>query len=290
MTKKSKWVKFPYEEKAYHYEGAALKKHWSQLHGGDQEPFPSAEWVKGLAKKNVAVAASLEQIGSDPDEVSVQLQDAWRHYHEGDFQGAVEGGSGVGLLGTNVVNKATAIYATYLEKKPEAKLDWYQDVVTRAEEAREQLPDQANSHYLYAYALGRYSQSISVLKALGDGLGGKIKDALDHTVELAPRHAEAHAALGTYNAEIVAKVGGLIGNLTYGASQERALEHYQEALKLHPSSPIVHIEYANGLLLLFGKKRLDEATKLYVEATKMKPSDAMERLDIEAAKARIETD
>ncbi len=55
-----------------------------------------------------------------------------------------------------------------------------------------------------------------------------------------------------------------------------------------PKSAIAQIEYANGLILLFGKSRLAEATKLYEAAAACDPADAMERLDVERAKAELE--
>ena len=87
------------------------------------------------------------------------------------------------------------------------KLELFQEIAARADAARGVLPDDANSHYLFANALGRYSQGISVLEALAQGLGGKVKEALERTLALQPEHAEAHAALGTYHAEVVSKVG-----------------------------------------------------------------------------------
>jgi hypothetical protein len=38
---------------------------------------------------------------------------------------------------------------------------------------------------------------------------------------------------------------------------------------------------------MFGKEKLKEAEKLYAEAAKQKPADAMEHLDVEAAKAEL---
>ena len=184
--------------------------------------------------------------------------------------------------------KPPRCYAHYLEQNKQPKLKLFQDIAARADEARGILPNDANSHYLFANALGRYSQGISVLEALAQGLGGKVKDALERTLALQPKHAEAHAALGTYHAEVVSKVGGMLARLTYGASKEQALEHYDRALALHPESAIARIEYANGLLLLFGNGRLDDATRLYVEASQLTPCDAMEKLDIEFAKSRLE--
>jgi len=42
--------------------------------------------------------------------------------------------------------------------------------------------------------------------------------------------------------------------------------------------------------MLFGKARLARATELYIEASKLEACDAMERLDVELAKSRLEED
>jgi tetratricopeptide (TPR) repeat protein len=255
-----KWKKFPHADKAYAYAGAALNEHWKQLHGHDWEAFPK----------------------------DAGAQDAWRHYHAGEFQQAVEAGTAAGAAGINAAIKAQAIYANYLETDTKAKLALFEEAAAWADERRANAPKDANAQYLYAYALGRYSQGFSVVKALAQGFGGKIKDALTTALKLAPSHAEAHTAYGAYQAEVVSKVGGLVAGMTYGAKKDSALEHFQQALKLNPESAIARIEYANGLILLFGKEKLDEATKLYEQAAKCKPADAMERLDVELAKSELE--
>lgn len=254
-----KWAKFPHPATAYAYDATALKKRWERLHRGDGEPLPN----------------------------DVAVLDAWRHYHAGEFQQAVEAGLAAGGSGINAAIKAQSIYANYLETAP-AKLALFEEAAGWAAERRASAPKDANAHYLYAYALGRYGQGISVAKALAQGFGGKIKDALITVLKLAPSHAEAHTAYGAYQAEVVNKVGGLVAGMTYGAKNESALEHYQKALKLHPDSAIARIEYGNGLILLFGKARLAEATKLYEQAAACEPMDAMERLDVELARSELE--
>jgi tetratricopeptide (TPR) repeat protein len=149
-------------------------------------------------------------------------------------------------------------------------------------------PDDPNAHYFHAFNLGRYSQSISIVKALKQGAGGKVLASLRKTLRLQPDHAEAHTALGMYHAEIIDKVGKLIAKMTYGASEGEAIEHFETALELTPSAPIAHIEYGNGLYLLFGDDRLDEVTDLYVNASEFVPRDAMEKLDVESALAELE--
>jgi hypothetical protein len=126
-----------------------------------------------------------------------------------------------------------------------------------------------------------------VAKALAQGLGGKVKTALETTIKLQPKHADAHIALGMFHAEVIDKVGSLIGGMTYGAKKDTGLKLFQEALKLNPGSAIGMVEYANALVMLEGDRKMKEATLLYEQAARSKPADAMERLDVELAKAEL---
>ena len=71
------------------------------------------------------------------------------------------------------------------------------------------------------------------------------------------------------------------------AKKETGLKLYHDALKLNPVSPITLIEYANGLLMLEGEKKLKEATRMYEQATAVKPMDATEWLDVELARTEL---
>jgi tetratricopeptide (TPR) repeat protein len=214
--------------------------------------------------------------------------EAWRAYHRGAFADAVALGLAAGGAGVTVANKAQSIYANGLEKKAPARLALFEEAMKRAEAQAAAEPKNANAHYQYAYAAGRYSQGISVVKALAQGFGGRIRIALEATLKLAPKHAEAHSAMGAYHAEIIDKVGALVGGLTYGASKEAGEEHFRKALKLAPDSAIAHVEFANGLVMMHGRKALEEASALYAKAAALEPRDAMEKLDVEAAKAELE--
>jgi tetratricopeptide (TPR) repeat protein len=253
------WSKFPYPDNKYVYTAAGLKKAWARLHAGDAEPFP----------KDAA------------------LVDAWIAFHAGEFEKAVKLGLAQGMDGYAVANKAAAMYATYLEKAEKKKLALFEEVAARCEEQQKEQPKNPAAYYWHAYALGRYAQGISVMKALSQGIGNKVKDSLDMTIKLAPKHADAHIGLGAYHAEIIDKVGAMIGGLTYGAKKDEGLKLYKEALKLNPHSAIARIEYANGLIMLEGKKKMNEAVKLYEEAAACEPMDAVERLDTELAKEEL---
>ena len=255
-----KWSKFPYPDKTTERDDAAVKKAWARLHRGDAEPPPKAADV--LA--------------------------AWTAFHAGRFGDAVEAGTAAGGAGLNAAVKAQVVYASYLEKNDKAKIELLEEAAGWADQRRKEAQKDANAHYLYAFALGRWGQGISVAKALTQGFGGKIKDALTTAIKLEPRHADAHIAYGAYQAEVIDKVGGIVAGVTYGAKKDSAIEHFERALELNPDSAIARIEFANGLLMLFGKSRIADAEKLYKEAAKSTPADAMERLDVELAKSELE--
>jgi tetratricopeptide (TPR) repeat protein len=279
----SKWAAFPHDAKPYAYAGDALKKAWPKLHAGDCEPFPDAMRAAALLK-----AAGKASPKLDADALATTLQDAWRAFHHGDFQAAFEAGEALGPIGASVATKALGIHATYLVKGEADKLKRFEQAARLAEAAIKALPDDANSHYRHAFALGRYSQGLSIAKALKQGIAGKVRESLDTALELAPKHAEAHTALALYHAEIIGKIGAMIGGLTYGAKASEADSHIKTALKLTPDSPIAHIEHGNVLMLLDPRRNEDAAATAYEKAARAKPLDAMEALDAAYAREQLE--
>lgn len=254
------WTAFPYPDAAYVYTAAGLKKAWKRLHTGDVEPFPK-----------------------DTDVVN-----AWIAFHAGEFDTARKLGLDAGPDGHAVANKATCIYAAYLEKSKDRKLTLFMQVAERCEKQQAQQPGNPAAFYWHAYALGRYSQAISVLMALAQGIGGKVQSSLETTLTLAPRHADAHIALGVYHAEVIDKAGAMVGSLVYGAKKSESIRHFRKALELNPGSAIARVEYANALAMLEGKSKAKEAIALCEEAAALIPHDAMERLDIELAREELE--
>ena len=257
------WTAFPHAGD-YSFDAASVKENWARLHQGDCEPLPQDAAVLG----------------------------AWVLFHNGEFQKAFEAGvqaDQAGMEGgVTVANKAACIYANYLETKEKPKFDMFMQAAARAEAMQKKDPNNPNAFYWQAYALGRYGQGISVAKALAQGLGTKVKEALEQTIQLQPKHADAHVALGAFHAEVIDKVGPLIGSMTYGAKKDMGLSLFKQALELNPTSAIAMIEQANGLVMLEGDMKLKEATQLYEQAAASKALDANERLDIELAKAELE--
>lgn len=282
----SRWNSFPHTNSDYLYKGESLLESWSDLHRGDCVEYPDDDWVEQTLEQYPEAAP--DDFDGDFSALAATIQNAWRCFHSGDFEKAVQLSEQCGHLAHAPANKTAGVYASYLEPDEAKQQACYLEAIERAEAAIEILPDDPNSHYFHAFNLGRYSQSISIIKALSQGIGGKIQSSLQAALELQPEHAEAHTALGMYHAEIINKVGKMLGKMTYGASAAKALKHFDRALELTPGSPIAHIEYGNGLYLLYEDDKIDEVSDLYVKASELEPMDAMEKLDIEAALAELE--
>lgn len=250
----ARWHAFP-ATPVFDFDQRSLKRQWSRLHRGDQEPLPQHD----------------------------ALLAAWVLFHNGQFEQAHHQGLGLGPAGHTVANRAACVYAMQLARSEAERLELLQQVSARATEQALREPDNPNAHYLLAYALGRYSQGISVAKALAQGLGSRIKSALETTIRLQPRHAEAHFALGAFHAEIIDKVGALIGGMTYGAKKSTSLQMFAQGFALLPRSPAGLVEYAMALRMLEGEARQDEALALVQQAAALKPADAREYLDIAQA-------
>ena len=273
----------PAREVESHPSLQALHARWKRLHEGDREAYPDALQISRWTRK-YAVFASWVDAHGGAQVLAEAVQSAWQAFHAGEFLRAIELGGKAGAVGATAANKAAATYAVNEGRTEAGSLKALQTAMRRAEQAVKMLPDYANAHYTLALAQGRYSQRISIVQALANGLATRVRTALDMTLKLEPHHAEAHIALGLFHAEILAKLGPLVARLTYQVSTEAAIEHFRRAIKLAPSVPIAYMEYAHGLLLLDSAAHRQQARELYAEAAACEPADAMERLDVERAK------
>jgi len=236
-----------------------LPAQWQRLHVLDCEPLPE-----------------------DP-----AVLQGWALFHAGKFEEAELAGLAAGRPGVSLANRAATAYAALIESGEKARLDLFQNIHARACAHAADEPDNPNAWFWQGYALLRYSQGIHVARALAQGLGTQTHAALEKALQLAPTHVYAHLALGSFHAEVIDKVGPLIGAMTYGARAETSLWHFREALRLAPDSAAAMVGYADALVTLDGEVRLSEATQLYEQASSVTARDAVEGLWVELARAGL---
>lgn len=281
--KQMDWRPFPYGDRAYRYTGAALADQWDRLHHGDLEPFPDADRVaRQINRCGRALATE-----ADPNRLADALQSAWRDFHAGDFGAAIRTGKALGPIGAVVSARAQVAYATYLESDDREALVLLSEAARACEALTVIDPGWANAWFLHALALGRYSQRIAIVKALAQGIGGKIRHSLVTTLALEPKHAAAYATLGVYHLEVIDKVGAMVGRVMHGASREAGMRCFERALALDPDSPVTHMEFARALSMDRRRDNERAAEHNMAAAATLQPFDAIARLDVERARLAL---
>jgi len=233
-----------------------LLKRWDQIHAADLAATPSDD-----------------------------LLAAWLLFHNGHFFDAANAALMLGSEGVPVLIRSVVAYTDYI-CEDEA---YSEELLEQAYLLGETYSDDSTDNlYTTAFAMGRYSQAISITKALAKGLGGKVKKLLTAVLDAQPKHAEAHVTMAMFHAEIIDKVGGTLGGLTYGVNAKTAFNHIDQSLELVPNA-INLIEAANAILLLKGDDRgMVEATALYQRAAEVEPLNALQAMDVDFAISQLE--
>ncbi len=240
------------------FDKTSLLAQWDKLHQGDLQ--------------------------SKPDEQTI---DAWLAFHNGHYHQAAKLALSAGPAALPVLLRTIVAYTDYICEDEKTSISLLAEAYQHAENLLEECNDH-NAIFTTALCIGRYAQNISIVKALKKGLGNKVKSLLTQTLEAEPNHGEAHIALAMYHAEIIDKVGSMLGGLTYGASADEARKHIKKGLEA-ASSPINLIEAGNAYLLLDGEEKgMSKAIKLYKQAAKSKALDCLQAMDIDFAIDQIE--
>ncbi|MCX7601349.1 MAG: hypothetical protein N2Z75_05340, partial [Meiothermus sp.] len=189
---------------------------------------------------------------------------------EGKFQEAYEAGLRLGNAeGFILAAKAASYFAGYQARESE-KADWFGRAEAAARRAIQADGDNPDAYFELARAQGRLSQYRGILESLG--LASGIKENLDKTLRLNPRHAGAKVALALWHHSLISKNVGWL----YGANGNLIMPLFNEAIQLEPQTIIHKVELA-GVLAAQGKK--DDARKQYEAALAIAPKTAADRFD-----------
>ncbi len=211
--------------------------------------------------------------------LATPLQDAQKLYTKGDFKGAVNIANDIQTAeGQTLAAKANSIFAsTQPDNKQEAI---YAESEKYANSAIKLNNKYSEAYFELARALGRLSQLRGTLAALSQGLGTKVKSALESCLENDRSSAECMVSYGLWHAEIVAKGVGWL----YGANEGASINFFERAIAIEPKIIIHRVEYAHGMLLL-NRDKYKAAAKAQLElAIKLEPRDVADKLDLERAK------
>ncbi len=157
--------------------------------------------------------------------------------------------------------RAMSIYANFYLEGKKARA-YYNKAYELSINTIKRAPDNDEAYVEAAHALGRYSQSVGVMKAISQGHAEKVSSYLDDALKINRNNALAHVSKGIWHAEIINKAGLIIAKTVYKAQPKLARNHFKIALELDSSQIGVLYEIAYGYSLLKEKEDLIIAKEL----------------------------
>jgi tetratricopeptide (TPR) repeat protein len=145
--------------------------------------------------------------------------------------------------------------------------------------ALNQTPDHVEATLQTAVALG-YRAKLRQ----SPGIARQAKNYMDRATTLAPQNAFAALALAGWHGESVADVGALLARTVLGASKEKAISYYGQAMSLDPASPTIPVFYAFNLARLKDGNDKGRVMQLLTKAISLPPRDGFEAMNIAHAR------
>jgi hypothetical protein len=120
---------------------------------------------------------------------------------------------------------------------------------------------------------------------------GYINSSLEILKDLHERYQDRAIYLGTIGAiqaGIVERVGAFLGRITYGATESRAIDAFEQALELERSMPVIYNEYTKALARLNNSDSHDHSIELLTTCIGLTPRNAEEALNLRACQRQLD--
>ena len=159
--------------------------------------------------------------------------------------------------------KCARAHREYADHALEGELEGWKDLCKEygkigmeyAEKAKELEPGEVEGHYYYGLSAGTYSDGVSIIKALKEGLKGKTEDAFYEAYDINKMYDIGGPMLA---------IGRFWHQLPFPLrKKKRAEEFFEEHHKYFPDDPEALVYYAE---LLIDRKKKDEAKPLLEKA------------------------
>ncbi len=152
---------------------------------------------------------------------------------------------------------------------------YYRDAKELAETAVEYYPDESESHYVYAVAVGRLSDISTPRERIR--ASEEIKESVERALELNPGHAGAWHLLGIWHSRAANLTRAerwaanlLFGGAPEGASNDEAENNLKKAIELDPDNILFHVDLARFYITV---GRYDEAGDILELTINLEPSE-----------------
>lgn len=287
------WAPYPADLPQFDYSGDKLKANWDKLAHAIYLPYPNNKTAldtlaayprlkthfEKLVASGKAHPTIVDAVNGNYEPHLAAVRDVWRLHFEGKFEQAYNKGITLGPLGAMPALQAKLMHTHFLVSDKKQKIKLFEEVNAEAGKYRNIVPDYPFVVFGETYARARLLQLLSTTKAQSTGY---IKSSIKTLKSL----GKAYPSRGTYSlthgglyAGIVEKVGSMLGNVTFGASEKKAIKLLNKGLKNSTKQPVVYYEYAVALASMNQKKHAENIKKLLNTCLTVKPINAEEALN-----------
>jgi hypothetical protein len=184
---------------------------------------------------------------------------------------------------------AQVLYAMFLAPNQDEKQRLLEEVISYTDQAGPLLNADPIAQFGRAYAKARLAEELPVPVVLKRGYTSEIPKELDAILAKQPNQPYALALYGGYQAGVIRKVGKMVGRMTYGVSTDKMEQFFARSFRASDDLPIGHYEYANALGYIYGDDQQQKALDQLKQAIAIKPSTAMEALEVAHAQKLLQS-
>lgn len=262
-AKEDYWTQYPSSLKQFDYSGSLLEENWELLAAGIQLPWPDATFIQEMMAQFPQLSQQLIKLAHQPDShpalapilkqnfqpLAETVQQVWRYHYQGQYQQAYELGMTLGPAGLLPALYAKLIHTTFLIDK-DTKEEKFLEIDAIMKPLLLQLNDFDFLTFGDAYQKVRRLELMSTTTATASGLLGPTQKSLRNLHKQSPQHPLYSAMLAGIDAGIIERVGGFLGNMTYGANEDQIISLFDEALAQEKRLAVLYNEYSQALIRL----------------------------------------
>ena len=231
-------------------------------------------WLSPLAAEPMPAAPEA------PERESASLPSidrARKLFEEGEFERAALEARQCDARGAEALAARAALSQGDFNGTPATRRQIFLTAEADARRAIARDPQDPEGHLYLALALGFLGRVDGTLVAHFAGFADEARKEIDTALALDPQSAWAHALDGGWNLEI-SRDGGALGEQIYGASPEKGIAAFRQALTLQPDNTAIAYQFALQLLAMGGVVHRAEAYRVLVHSLQSKDENAIEKL------------
>ena len=287
------WPAYPESLPAFNYQGNLLQQNWPILAAGTRLPWPDEvymakmiedypalhKYAERLVKEGNTNPALLSALDKDYSLLATEVQQVWRLHFEGQYQQAYQLGMQLGPAGYLPALYSKLIHITFLIESNEDKEKHFQQVNSLALTLKPLADDYPFLDFGDAYQKARRLELMSTSEAAASGMMSETMDILEVLYEQDPDSPLYPAMLGGIHAGVIERVGGFVGKMTYGVSEEEATSMFEKALHKEARLPVLYHEFAQALVRIDADEHKEKIRSLLEQCTLLTPYSAEEALN-----------